>query len=173
MRKYFSVLILFAATSPAFGAEECHTVAECAQLAMSSARAAQEAAITATPSGAVMAFNRADCPAGWSIFKAAQGRFIRGVDQSGIIDKGGSRVVGSLQHDTFQGHRHNMEASGGTGLWDSTQGTGPSRRAAITNYGNRKSFLILEPITDPNRGPARVDAETRPKNVALLYCERN
>ena len=35
------------------------------------------------PSGAVMAFNQNSCPFGWLEYKAAYGRFIRGIDKSG------------------------------------------------------------------------------------------
>ncbi len=41
------------------------------------------AALPDVPSGAVVAFNREKCPAGWSEFPPAEGRVIRGTGDSG------------------------------------------------------------------------------------------
>jgi hypothetical protein len=87
--------------------------------------------------------------------------FLRGTTQN--------RKAGSYQADALQGHRHDMEAKGGTPLWDSTQGTGPSRRAAKPKYKNRNGLKILGPINDGANGRPRIADETRPKNVAVYF----
>lgn len=150
-------------------AQSCSTVTECAQQAATAAQQARDIMQTLVPSGAVMAFNLAECPAGWGPYVAAQGRFIRGFDPTGGIDPG--RTVGSLQDDAFQGHYHEMDRGGAPGLWDSTQGKGPTGRAAKTEYRNGETFRVLGPINGAH-GAARIANETRPKNVSLLFCER-
>ncbi len=124
------------------------------------------------PAGAVVAFNRDECPPGWAIFGPARGRFIRGIDPEGERDPDGVREPGSFQNDAFQAHRHAVDEGGIPGLWDSRQGTGPQARAADPSYEDRRTHLVLEPTTSPDGGDVRTSRETRPDNVALLYCER-
>ncbi len=126
------------------------------------------------PKDAIMAFELLNCPKGWRIYEQAYGRFLRGIDKSNEqIDPDGERVPGSKQNDTFQGHYHNQEHGGSPGLWDSAQGTGPSARSALTPYKNRKTFKITDPKTDGKSGEPRTSIETRPKNIAVLYCIKN
>jgi hypothetical protein len=124
------------------------------------------------PPGAVVAFNREECPTGWTVYEPARGRFIRGIDVTGERDPDGVRALGSFQQDAFQAHRHGVDNGGIPGLYDSTQGTGPDTRAADPAYEDRNRHLVLEPIDSPEGGEVRTARETRPDNVALLYCER-
>lgn len=108
------------------------------------------------PKGAVMAFNLSACPSGWSAFTAAQGRFLRGVDPSGTIDPGGVRAVGSLQADEFKTHTHADNSFGNVSpnqWWINSGGAYGGNYATTTG--------------------ASGGAETRPKNVAVLYCEKD
>lgn len=124
------------------------------------------------PAGAVVAFNREECPAGWSEYGPARGRFIRGIDPTGERYPDGVRELGSYQADAFQAHRHAIDPGGIPGIYDSTQGSGPDARAAAPSYEDRNSHLVLEPTDSPDGGRVRTGRETRPDNVALLYCER-
>ena len=57
----------------------------------------------AMPAGAVIAFNLPACPAGWSEYTPAYGRFIRGIDKSGSkIDPDGQRKPESYQEDAIR-----------------------------------------------------------------------
>ncbi len=104
------------------------------------------------PSGAVMPFDRATCPQGWSEYVAAHGRFIRGLDKSGKIDP--SRKLGSKQEDSFKSHDHKIsETSGGLG------GSAPG--LVMTNSHHAPKMTGFEG-----------GSETRPKNIALLYCKK-
>ena len=110
------------------------------------------------PLGTVVAVDREECPQGWREYKEAYGRFIRGIDKSGSnIDPDGRRRPGQFQEDQFQTHQHDISPilySGGSNgtIYGSAQS------------GNRKeSYKILNPN-------GRNGEETRPKNVALLYC---
>ena len=115
------------------------------------------------PSGAVVAFDEKDCPKGWEEYKAAYGRFVRGVDKSGKnIDPEGERVPGTSQEDMFKSHNHREHPSKGSNWFSNYQrsgGTWPSERSGNTGKdGPRTGFEGGE--------------ETRPKNIALLFCEK-
>lgn len=111
--------------------------------------------------GAVIAFDADRCPAGWEEYKLAYGRFIRGVDRStSKVDPEGTRSVGSLQDDDLKKHVHQLSLTsrwgdhkGGTApAWGNDDGGGNSSEATTTESGG---------------------VETRPKNVALLYCRKS
>ena len=109
--------------------------------------------------GIVAAFAASNCPAPWVAYEPAVGRFIRGLDPNGINDPDGkTRTVGQLQDDMVGPHAHTM---GVTSLDSSTMVVATNRLPDFVGNitgGPKKS-------TDNNAG-----TETRPKNVALLYC---
>ena len=154
-------------TSSTAQAQQCSTVADCSQKAMEAAYQAKLALELAVPKGAVMAFALAACPKGWEIYEAAEGRFLRGIDtkESGV-DPAGVRAPGSQQSDSIRDHNHSMpdpvqsvaHAPGNKGIQGYHNGT----------YGHN--------VTDSgpvNQATARVNPdETRPKNVAVLFCVR-
>ena len=121
------------------------------------------------PSGAVMAFYLSSCPSGWSAANGAGstvnmvGYFIRGLDPSGAIDPI-ARGLGSYEADAVQEHTHS--ALGGSFLEAGT-GSGPG-------FGTGSTYA-------PTSGAGYTGAmatgtsstETRPKNIALLYCQKN
>lgn len=111
--------------------------------------------------GSVLAFNSAACPGGWAPYTPAFGKFIRGIDLGGVkSDPDGQRGPGAAQADSFATHSHNLTLVGRAG---------------------NKAFIAKPPGWgyDDAQGPATTatsdaagGSETRPKNVALLYCER-
>lgn len=119
------------------------------------------------PSGAVMAFNLQSCPPGWAEYVEAYGRFVRGIDRSGnTIDPEGERVAGHLQDDAFASHKHTSPHptnAGGNDLF----GEGPVLFGAEYEPGNDADGDERRNYTSPEGG-----AETRPKNVALLFCQK-
>lgn len=132
----------------------CQTIEQCAQEAVSAAKAAQDALARAVPSGAVIAFDLKECPAGWSEYEKAHGRFIRGIDRGDPkTDPQGERQPGSLQEDLLKSHTHTHKAPR-----HYNSGAGGHARAKPDGSGTTS---------------ATGGAETRPKNVALLYCRRN
>jgi len=83
-------------------------------------------------------------------------QFIRGVDS------GSSRTIGTKQQDAFQGHQHEYDSWNTPNAGNSnTTGGGGTQRPR----GNTVAI-----VSDGINGTPRVSSETRPKNVALLYC---
>lgn len=114
-----------------------------------------------TPTGAIMAFDLATCPTGWSVYTAAQGRFLRGIDPAGTVDPSGARVAGHVQADAFQGHAHGIGgAASSSGSYGQLSAQSPSVPSGL-------------PIEVSGYGAPRIASETRPKNVAVLYCRKD
>ncbi len=96
-----------------------------------------------------------------------RGEFVRGWDDSRGVDSG--RSFGSSQTDAFQGHYHKLTSEDGTQLDignNVNMGSGGSGRDV--NAGTVDA--VREALTDGTNGTPRTAAETRPRNIALLYC---
>jgi hypothetical protein len=105
-------------------------------------------------------------------YPAAYGRFIRGMDPSKL-----ERTRGSLEDDAFQGHTfgdrdtHFFRYS--TTIHDAGSPSGFSDMWATGLFGINPVFGKTNAaviVNDGVNGDPRIDKETRPKNVALLYC---
>lgn len=108
------------------------------------------------PLSGVVSFALDSCLDGWKEYTSAYGRFIRGVDRSGErIDPEGERIWGSIQGDGLGQHKHDYRG-GATGRASADRG-GDHPHVWKENEGRKKT-------ADTGIG------ETRPKNVALLYC---
>ena len=116
-------------------------------------------AVVSVPSGAVIAFNADACPArGWREYQQAYGRFVRGIDKSGDeIDPDGERRPGSIQSDALKSHSHTTVIMIGDARIDGVDST-------TTESGDHHNQERPTGLTGGEEG--------RPKNVALLYCER-
>ena len=116
------------------------------------------------PTGAIMAFDLATCPTGWSEYTPAYGRFLRGIDKSGTgIDPAGTRTAGNVQADELRSHSHPFTDGA---EWRVTSGIGGAY--GLMNQGNFSGPSNRAGVVGATGG-----AETRPKNVAVLYCRRN
>jgi len=108
------------------------------------------------PKNAVISFNELHCPQGWKEYEPAYGRFVRGIDKSGTsIDPEGQRAVGTLQKDSIRKHEHLAAAAGN-----------------IKNGSDGSGERVAPPSEPTATDMVNPGAETRPKNVALLYCEK-
>lgn len=113
------------------------------------------------PSGAIMPFYLSSCPTGWMLADGTngtpdlRGAFIRGLgDLANSRDpEGSSRALGSFQLEDFKRHSHTL----GTIV---NRDRGKSDTLHQTNAGQAQ--------TGETGGP-----ETRPDNVALLYCQKS
>jgi microcystin-dependent protein len=149
------------------------------------------------PPGAVMAFARSSVPTGWlkcngaavsrttyaDLFAAIgttygagdgsttfnlpdlRGEFIRGFDDGRGVDAG--RGFGTAQTDAFQGHYHGPR-SPHVSFWGSTGNGGSNVASASPAFPDVTT--TGSPVSDGTNGTPRTAAETRPRNVALMYC---
>lgn len=124
----------------------------------------QIAAVTPPPSGSLIYFNLASCPAGWALVNYGT-NFARGLDLGRGQDTTGTAQGGS-EATTVQDHIHSTSPVVYTiGNVLITPG-GSSTRAFMAS----SSFA-----TSPQTGAPSVTAgtEARPKNVSLLLCSKN
>jgi hypothetical protein len=116
---------------------------------------------TALLKGGVIAFESTTCPVGWLPYAPAYGKFIRGIDVSDArIDPDGKRAPGSSQGESFAKHSHTMTLPGRSG-----NNAFVNRPAG---WGNDNDVRAAQSAPTDEVG----GAETRPKNVALLYCQQ-
>ncbi len=121
----------------------------------------------ATPAGAIMAFNLASCPVGWSEFTNARGRTVVGLSASDaefnlLRESGGSKTQ-SLTIAQMPRHRHTLytaaqkSTGGGPGYYNGFTGTvGLNTHAGNSGYaGSGASHNNLQPY------------------ITLLYCQKN
>lgn len=114
----------------------------------------------------IVAFSSEICPMGWSEVADARGRFLRGIDSTGStsIDPDGKRPLGSIQQDSLKQHYHEYFTS-----WDaadtSNSGTSWDR--------NKKNNQIKVKTNEGNLADGTsLGIETRPKNIAVLFCRK-
>ena len=90
-----------------------------------------------------------------------RGEFVRGWDNGKGTDSG--RTFASSQIDNFQAHRHEI-VLGGDGNANSTSA---QRTVNDLNTGTTRSGVYK---VDGANGTPRFGSETRPRNIALMYC---
>jgi hypothetical protein len=143
-------------------------------------------ATAAPPAGAVIAFDLSACPAGWTEYAQARGRFIRGIDRSGQnIDPDGQRSLGGTQEDAIQNITGSISGVAGANNkawdWGFRPGTSGAFNVPMTlDQYNCCGSGVYKPTggigSTANFDASRVvrtATENRPKNVALLYCRKN
>jgi len=146
------------------------------------------------PPGAVMPFAMAVAPSGWlaangtavsratyaALFAAIgttygagdgsttfavpdlRGYFVRGSGTN--ADGTASGTFGAKQADAFQAHRHYFQGGFSNG---GDEHDGGNR---INYWGQDPSGSTGDSISDGTNGTPRTASETRPRNIALLYC---
>ena len=123
------------------------------------------------------------------------GRFIRGWDSIGDIDK--NRLFGSFQEDAFQSHQHKTvsQSTGYAGshhhsvrynsykeagnwgssccIWELSDQSSKTHENATLSSGSHSHIipeLRTNEIVSINDTMVRFSDETRPNNIALLFC---
>ncbi len=119
--------------------------------------------ISSVPAGFIGSFNLSTCPTGWTAANGTNGtpdlrwEFVRGLDSGRWIDSG--RTLGTWQGDEFKNHSHTYSSMQNEyGGW-SAQVIDNYSFSWYTGWNTRTSWLTGW-------------AETRPRNVALLYCQK-
>lgn len=130
------------------------------------------------PAGTISAFASTTCPTGWSEYTAARGRFLRGIDNGAGNDADGTRAPGAAQADALQDHYHSMET--GTNASVGSGSDGYARSSSGVSNGGFATARLSENVTRSfgnlgavNANTIRWSAETRPKNVAVTFCQFN
>tara|TARA_Y100000310_G_C20646202_1_gene796747 strand:- start:592 stop:1452 length:861 start_codon:yes stop_codon:yes gene_type:complete len=98
------------------------------------------------------------CPIGWESWSEADGLFLRGVDNSGVVDPDGLRELGSIQLDSVIAHTHPIQKRTKANL------TGQDWRNAGYLMNDDNLNEQSETLTNGD------STETRPKNIAVLFC---
>jgi hypothetical protein len=123
------------------------------------------------PTGTIAAF-AGTCPAGWTEYTVARGMFLRGIDNGAGNDPSGTRTAGTTQADALQEMTGSFKEAWTTGGIDTASGVfsiingggnGTSPTAPTNGgvgFGNFDASLV-----------ARTSTETRPKNVAVTFCQ--
>ncbi len=124
------------------------------------------------PAGTISAFASTTCPTGWSEYTAARGRFLRGIDNGAGNDPNGTRSPGGTQADAFQGFSPQFN---GSGTYDGATLSGGTTTYPIPGYtgGGVSQLGRWSFQSDGTNGTPRTSSETRPKNVAVIFCQFN
>lgn len=130
-----------------------------------------------SPAGMIAPFYSSTCPAGWVPANGAngtpdlRGEFIRGLDSGRGVDWG--RTLGSWQGHMFASHRHYVAHAGGPAYWNQHSPTVYYYTTMSTmGSGGWEEYVLNSHYAEANAGRSSLTggAETRPRNIALLYC---
>ncbi len=109
-------------------------------------------------------FNKGDEGAGNFRLPESRGEFLRGWDHGRGVDTG--RAVGTYQVNSMQGHNHVLSYSGAS-VGPFGLAGGPNIALAVTNANTIQAATI---VSDGVNGAPSVAAETRPRNLAVMWC---
>lgn len=116
-------------------------------------------------------FNTGGEAAGVFRLPESRGEFLRGWDHGRRVDAG--RAIGSYELDQLQGHSHRMtyehgsEATGAA----TTNADGLLQLQSDTSLGiSDNNTAVRGPISDGVSGEPRAGSETRPRNLAVMWC---
>lgn len=128
---------------------------------------------TGVPTGTIAAFESSSCPSGWTEYTAARGRFLRGIDNGAGNDPAGTRAPGATQTDAMQGHYHPFVMDVGT-ITNGSNSLGTAGNTFALGSGSLYGSVVPSssgPASDGTNGTPRTANETRPKNVAVTWCQ--
>jgi hypothetical protein len=133
------------------------------------------------PTGAIMAFNSASCPTGWTLADGTSGTpdlrgiFLRGSGTSGVLKYANGSYFGIgygiYQNDSFQNivgsfdaFRSRITEPSGAFQADTASSGGGS------TYSDALRYVHFNASLSTAEGGARTGAETRPAYYATIYC---
>ena len=131
-----------------------------------------ERVVDVIPSGAVMAFDLAHCPTGWSEFTSARSRVIVGLNPNDAnfnsLGKIGGEKTHKLTLTEMPSHSHRIGP-----LWAGTaQGGGATRIEAPWDVGDAGGRRATGYLTTDSKGSSFGHNNLQPY-IALIYCVKN
>lgn len=126
---------------------------------------------TDIPPGAVMSFNLSSCPAGWSEFTSARGRYIVGTPLGGNVATTTGTALSNQENRAVGQHTHTINDPGHThtGMTEITS-SGSYGAGGSTHYYANSGGSNDTGITVNNSGSV---AGTNAPYVQLLTCQKN
>lgn len=127
------------------------------------------------PSWAIMSFNLTNCPSWWSEYTLAYWRFIRWIDKSWTnIDPDWERALEGIQWDAIRNITWEMWFMSRLNDWSEKWAFSREGSSGAYNFFNHDSWVNVGTATFFNASKVVPTAdENRPKNVALLYCQKD
>ena len=129
------------------------------------------------PKDAIVAFNLYECPSdGWDVYKPAEGYFLRGINTALTADDDEFRDPGSRQDyataspnkglvlEKNAPHSHRVVTETNAGRRDG------NIRNTMAEFRDKGTAVNTDKKGDHTHKIKGWDEETRPKNVAVLYC---
>jgi len=127
-----------------------------------------------SPTGAVMAFDLASCPTGWTAYTAANGRNIIGTGTSGTVGAV-SHVRGNATTGVGGEEKHVLTvselASHSHGLYGEGMG-GSGNSGTVARYGDGFGLMAPGNISTADAGSDTAHNVMDPY-IALLYCKKS
>lgn len=125
------------------------------------------------PAGTISAFASTTCSTGWSEYTPARGRFLRRIDNGAGNDPDATRVAGSVQGDALSNHSHK-------GVVDYSQYNSSASNSPLVASSDSNPHPYYDATLNQNSqteavafGSTSIANETRPKNVAVTFCQFN
>jgi len=99
-----------------------------------------------------------------------RGEFLRGLDNDRGVDAG--RLIGSAQADAFQSFVIGTDegAKAREHQYSANAGANVPKGGLYTSNAIGDTGFVLKPISNGENGTPRMTNETRPRNVAVVYC---
>jgi len=115
------------------------------------------AASGSTPTGAVMFFNLASCPSGWTALAAAQGRYLIGLPSGGTLTGTAGTALSNLENRVVGLHSH----------------TYTERPASQVNLASGETNVYVSGPSAAQTSDAGSVAGTNAPYLQLLVCQKN
>jgi len=115
-----------------------------------------------TPAGAVMFFNLASCPSGWTALTAAEGRYLVGLASGGTLGSSVGSALADLENRSTGEHTHPINIYG--------SGADTARRI-IKGISSNATVELLQP--SDVLVPTGSIAGTNAPFLQLLVCQKN
>jgi hypothetical protein len=136
------------------------------------------------PGGAVMFFDLASCPAGWTAYENARGRSLVGLQGGGALGATVGSALGDQENRAVGQHSHGVTDPG---HGHNVLGSGAALRvpASVISFAGRGAMATLEPSTGPFDsgivpGPTGITVDpsgavggTNAPYVQLLACRKD